>query len=110
MADERIPITVNVTSWCHKFLTKRAMRLDRDRDVEAGRLLSAMCLQLIERADAAAVPPVKTYTEQEVNSHMAGLRKNYEGQIARLRERLAALEGKPADLSADCEASDGSQR
>jgi hypothetical protein len=92
VTDERIPITVSVTSWCHKFLTKRAMRLDRDRDVEAGRLLSAMCLQLIERADTATLPAGKTYTEQEFNAHMAGLRKNYESTIATLRARLADRE------------------
>jgi hypothetical protein len=91
VSDERIPITVSVTSWCHKFLTKRAMRLDRDRDVEAGRLLSAMCLQLIERADAV-VPSGRTYTEQEFNAHMAGLRKNYESTITTLRARLAERE------------------
>jgi hypothetical protein len=92
MTDERIPITVSVTSWCHKFLTRRAARLDRDRDVEAGRLLSVMCLQLIEQAKVAAEPPVKTYTEFEFNAHMAGLRKSYEATIATLRARLAERE------------------
>lgn len=49
MAGELIEIQVKLTSKAHKFLTKRALHLGRDRDIEAGRLLNQKLLELIER-------------------------------------------------------------
>lgn len=46
-----IEIRVRLTSKAHKTLTRRAQRLGRDRDLEAGRLLNLALIRLIEEAE-----------------------------------------------------------
>jgi len=46
-----IEIRVKLSSGAHKLLTRRARQLGRDRDVEAGRLLNRMLLEIIASAE-----------------------------------------------------------
>jgi hypothetical protein len=84
LAGELIPIRVAITSKAHKFLTKRAERLGRDRDEEASRIFTWACVQLIRLAG----PKERVYTQAQVDAQLAAARLSYKYQIERLRERL----------------------
>ncbi len=83
MSGELIEIRVRIPSRAHKFLSKRALRLGREREEEAGRILQWACMQLIERAAKAANAPERTYTQAEVDAQMATARRAWDYQRRR---------------------------